>query len=93
MLKGLVAGAVNLTLAMTHGAALPGTGTIIAAGVVGFFGYGVSLALFVLDLRHLGAARTDTYSSPTSASRNRRRNWQRPSFGKIIDSLLALPNS
>jgi drug/metabolite transporter (DMT)-like permease len=32
-------------------------------GVVGFLGYGVSLALFVLGLRHLGTARTGAYFS------------------------------
>jgi drug/metabolite transporter (DMT)-like permease len=63
MLKGLVAGAMNLVLALTQGAALPGTGTILAAGVVGFFGYGVSLTFFVLGLRHLGTARTGAYFS------------------------------
>jgi len=63
MLKGLVAGAVNLTLALMQGAALPSISTIFAAGVVGFLGYGVSLALFVLGLRHLGTARTGAYFS------------------------------
>ena len=63
MIKGLVAGTVNLTLALAQGAALPGTGTILAAGVVGFLGYGVSLTLFVLGLRYLGTARTGAYFS------------------------------
>jgi drug/metabolite transporter (DMT)-like permease len=63
MLKGLVAGTVNLALAMSRGAALPEAGTVLAAGVVGFLGYGVSLALFVLALRHLGTARTGAYFS------------------------------
>ena len=63
MLKGLVAGTVNLVLALTHGAILPGAAVILAAGVIGFLGYGVSLALFVLGLRHLGAARTGAYFS------------------------------
>ena len=63
MLKGLVAGAVNLTLALWQGAALPSAGIIAAAGVVGFLGYGVSLALFVLGLRYLGTARTGAYFS------------------------------
>jgi drug/metabolite transporter (DMT)-like permease len=63
MLKGLVAGTVNLILALVQGAALPGIVTILAAGVVGFFGYGVSLALFVIGLRHLGTARTGAYFS------------------------------
>jgi hypothetical protein len=30
---------------------------------VGFFGYGVSLALFIVALRHLGTARTGAYFS------------------------------
>jgi drug/metabolite transporter (DMT)-like permease len=63
MLKGLVAGTVNLALAMSRSAALPEAGTVLAAGVVGFLGYGVSLALFVLALRHLGTARTGAYFS------------------------------
>ena len=63
MLKGLVAGSVNLALALASGAALPPAGTVLAAGVVGFLGYGVSLALFVSSLRHLGTARTGAYFS------------------------------
>ncbi len=63
MFKGLAAGAVNLALALWHGAALPSAGLVLGAGVVGFFGYGVSLVLFVLALRHLGAARTGAYFS------------------------------
>lgn len=63
MLKGLVAGTVNLTLALAQGAALPELGTVLAACVVGFFGYGVSLSLFVLGLRYLGSARTGAYFS------------------------------
>ena len=63
MLKGLVAGIVNLAIALALGSALPHAGAVLAAGVVGFFGYGVSLALFVLGLRHLGTARTGAYFS------------------------------
>jgi len=63
MLKGLAAGPVSLVLAFAHGAALPGAGTAAAAGLVGFFGYGVSLVLFVVALRHLGTARTGAYFS------------------------------
>src|SRR3546814_13408587 len=36
---------------------------LVGAGVVGFFGYGVSLVLFVLALRYLGTARTGAYFS------------------------------
>jgi drug/metabolite transporter (DMT)-like permease len=61
--KGLVAGPINLALGLSAGGALPGAIPLLAAGVVGFLGYGVSLALFVVALRHLGAARTSAYFS------------------------------
>ncbi len=63
MLKGLVAGAVNLVLALATGAHMPPLTPLMGAAVVGFLGYGVSLVLFVLALRHLGAARTGAYFS------------------------------
>lgn len=62
-LKGLVAGAANLSIALFHGASLPGTGILAAAAAVGFFGYGISLVLFVVALRNLGTARTGAYFS------------------------------
>jgi drug/metabolite transporter (DMT)-like permease len=61
--KGIAAGAVNLALAAASGVAWPGPGVALAAAVVGILGYGVSLALFVFSLRHLGAARTVGYFS------------------------------
>ena len=61
--KGLVAGVVNLALALLRGASLPPAGIVAWAAVVGFLGVGVSLVLFVLALRHLGAARTGAYFS------------------------------
>ena len=63
MLKGLVAGSVNTGLALALGAKLPAASSLLATGVVGFFGYGVSLTLFVLALRHIGTARTGAYFS------------------------------
>lgn len=63
MLKGLVAGTVNVLLAFANGAAIPPVETVLAAGIVGFLGYGVSLVLFVLGLRYLGTARTGAYFS------------------------------
>lgn len=63
MIKGLVAGAVNIALALTVGADLPSVALISGAALIGFFGYGVGLVLFVLGLRHLGAARTGAYFS------------------------------
>jgi drug/metabolite transporter (DMT)-like permease len=61
--KGIVAGAVNLAIALTAGATTPKILTVAAAAIVGFLGYGVSLVLFVLALRHLGTARTGAYFS------------------------------
>jgi hypothetical protein len=54
--KGLIAGLVNLIIAFTAGAHLPDLFTMLTAAVVGFLGYGVSVVLFVLALRHLGSA-------------------------------------
>jgi drug/metabolite transporter (DMT)-like permease len=61
--KGLVAGSVNLLLAILLGAALPSISIVFSAMLVGFFAYGVSLTLFILALRHLGTARTGAYFS------------------------------
>ena len=61
--KGSVAGPVNLVLAFGLGAALPPTGAIASALVVGFFAYGVSLALFIVGMRHVGTARAGAYFS------------------------------
>jgi len=63
MIKGLAAGAINLSIAFGLGGSLPGAGAVMAGAVVGFLGYGVSLALFMLALRHLGTARTAAYFS------------------------------
>jgi len=62
-LKGLIAGPVNLALGLLAGGTLPGLSVVSLAGIVGFLGYGVSLALFVVALRHLGTARTGAYFS------------------------------
>jgi drug/metabolite transporter (DMT)-like permease len=61
--KGLVAGSVNLCLALTLGAKWPSLPHIAGSMVVGLFAYGASLALFVVGLRHLGTARTGAYFS------------------------------
>jgi drug/metabolite transporter (DMT)-like permease len=61
--KGLTAGSVNLILAMALGATLPPLSNLLGAMVVGLLAYGISLALFVVALRHLGTARTGAYFS------------------------------
>lgn len=62
-IKGLVAGPVSLVLGLSIGGNLPPLNAAIFAGIVGFIGYGISLALFVRALRHLGTARTGAYFS------------------------------
>lgn len=63
MIKGMIAGTVNVSLALAVGLELPSLSLICAAALVGFLGVGVSLVLFVLALRHLGTARTGAYFS------------------------------
>jgi len=63
MIKGLAAGTVNAAVAILSGASTPWARITAAAATLGFFGVGVSLVLFVLALRHLGAARTGAYFS------------------------------
>lgn len=60
-IKGVAAGTVNLCASAALGTALPALKPALAAALVGFLGYGVSLALFVVALRLLGTARTGAY--------------------------------
>ncbi|WP_341895539.1 EamA family transporter [Ferrovibrio terrae] len=62
-IKGLVAGIVNVGLALSVGSALPDGWRIAQAMTIGLVGYGISLVLFIHGLRHLGAARTGAYFS------------------------------
>ncbi|TCT10301.1 DMT family transporter [Paralcaligenes ureilyticus] len=77
--KGLAAGLVNLGLAFALGASFPPWPSVAGAMGVGFLAYGVSLALFVVSLRHLGAARTGAYFSVA------------PFFGAILAITLGEP--
>ena len=61
--KGLFAGLVNCAIALMLGANLPAFSVLSPTLAIGFLGYGVSLVLFVLALRGLGAARTGAYFS------------------------------
>jgi len=62
-LKGLVAGAVNLTVGLALGGSVPSAPVLAGALAVGLAGYGVSLVLYVLAMRALGTARTGAYFS------------------------------
>ncbi len=53
--KGLIAGVVNTSLAIAFGAHLPSLPVAASTLLVGLLGYGLSLVLFVLALRGLGA--------------------------------------
>lgn len=75
-LKGLIAGATNTLFALLNGAVLPDSAAVGLSLLVGFFGYGLSLTLFVVALRTLGTARTGAYFSVA------------PLFGVIISLAL-----
>jgi drug/metabolite transporter (DMT)-like permease len=61
--KGVVAGPIALCLASITGASWPTPTTLIAALLLGAFGYGLSLVFFVLALRNWGTARTGSMFS------------------------------
>jgi drug/metabolite transporter (DMT)-like permease len=60
-LKGAAAGIVNVVLARSLGAHFPSIGVIVGSLLLGFVSYGLSLVLFIVALRHVGAARTGAY--------------------------------
>ncbi len=57
-IKGLGAGSFSLLLGLVLGKPWPGWGSLPAALLVGAVSYGLSIQLFILALRGLGAART-----------------------------------
>lgn len=59
--KGLIAGIVNISLALLLNVTLPSWQNISWVLLVGFLGYGISLVLFVLALRDLGTGRAGAY--------------------------------
>lgn len=77
--KGGVAGPVNLVLAFALGAQLPAVITTVAALATGFISYGVSLALFIVGMRHVGTARAGAYYSVA------------PFFGALLAVVLGDP--
>ena len=62
-IKGIVAGTVNIGLALLVGSHLPALNIIGIALLLGFVCYGISLVCFLLALRGLGTARTGAYFS------------------------------
>jgi drug/metabolite transporter (DMT)-like permease len=68
MIKGLVAGAFSLVLALGIGYSIPNWGTILKAMLLGSLSYGLSIMLFIMALRGLGAARTSALFSTAPLS-------------------------
>ncbi|MEO8321086.1 MAG: DMT family transporter [Bradyrhizobium sp.] len=63
MIKGVGAAVINIGTAAARGATFPSAAVIGGVAVLGFLTVGASLVLFILALRHLGAARTGAYFS------------------------------
>jgi drug/metabolite transporter (DMT)-like permease len=61
MWKGLVAGPVNIALALVAGDTIPAMPLTLAAMTIGVAGIGASLVLFILAMRDLGVARSGAY--------------------------------
>jgi drug/metabolite transporter (DMT)-like permease len=59
--KTLVAGSVNVALAMAVGDRFPAPLPLGGALVTGFLGYGLSIVLHLVALRHIGTARQAAY--------------------------------
>jgi drug/metabolite transporter (DMT)-like permease len=59
--KALVAGSVNAALALAMGERLPPTVALAGMLLTGFVGYGLSIVLHLLAMRHVGAARQAAY--------------------------------
>lgn len=59
--KGMTAAIVNIGLASALSPFFPAFTVVGPILLIGFLGYGLSLALFVVALRHLGSARTGAY--------------------------------
>jgi drug/metabolite transporter (DMT)-like permease len=59
--KTLVAGGVNIGVALAMGDRLPPAASLAGALATGFLGYGVSIVLHLVALRHVGTARQAAY--------------------------------
>lgn len=67
-IKGLVAGSFSLLLALLLGFDIPSWSTVLKAVVLGSLSYGLSITLFIIALRGLGAARTSALFSTSLLS-------------------------
>ena len=81
--KGICAGTFSLLLALSLRNTLPDIRIVLGAMGVGFFSYGLSIVLFILAMRSLGASRTSAFFGTA------------PFVGVVISFLLfrEIPNS
>jgi drug/metabolite transporter (DMT)-like permease len=79
MVKGLVAGTVNLAVALLLGNPAPAPLLVVGAMGLGALSYGLSLVLFILGLRAVGTARAGAYFSTA------------PFFGGVLAVALGEP--
>lgn len=63
LIKGLGSGTGSLTIALALGDAVPAIPWIFAALVIGAFAFGLSIKLYIVAQRHLGAAKTSAFYS------------------------------
>lgn len=60
-IRSAVAAVTYLAVALAMGETLPSLAVALVCGLLGFFGFGLALVLFVMGLRHLGAARAAAF--------------------------------
>lgn len=63
VIKGFCSGTGALLIALLSGEKFPGVGYLLAAMLVGFIAYGLSICFYIYAQRDLGAAKTSTYYS------------------------------
>lgn len=90
--KGLGAGAFSLVLALVVGQRLPGMWAGLGALLLGSVSYGLSITLFILALRDLGAARTSALfsSAPFIGSLLAFVIFQDPLSGQFLSALVLM---
>jgi drug/metabolite transporter (DMT)-like permease len=63
LVKGVVAGAVNLSIGLIFEASSPPTVMLAVALAIGALSYGVSIVLYIVGAQHLGATRAQLFFS------------------------------
>lgn len=61
IVKGLAAGSFSMALAVLSGSHMPSLSFVIGAMLLGSISYGLSIALFIVAMRYIGAARASAW--------------------------------